>query len=291
MTLASSKRNPGGLQFSPRSKRFALALGAVAVSAPLVAGSADASVFGTDSRQTVNATTSPTYANEPLKWIASVSATNVGFPYCSAFFYDNNTVATAGHCVYNDFDLNGTREYITAANSVYVSRAAYWNGTGSIKPYGTCGGVGVSTTSDFLASLSRTADYAAIRLDASCTLPTSWFPLSSLVPAIPGTTYVSGYPGDLGATSGKPYNLVKGSGSILGALYSPPVLCYDIDTNAGESGSPVYQLSASGATAYGIHTQGVAPGGAAYMPGCQNNQNGGIWLGQSAQTNLYAWRA
>jgi glutamyl endopeptidase len=272
--------------------RLRLASGLVGVSIVSASAAGHASVVGFDSRFGINTTSSPKFSAQPMRWIAAITQSNTlaSGPLCSGFFYDNNTIATAGHCVWGSFS-GGSNIWLTSQGSIEVSRAAYWGSTSYTKPYGSCtaGGAGytVAANANWTSSLNVAYDYGAIRLNNNCTLPTDWFSFGTSPVTTAGATYVAGYPADLGAAAGFPWRLVKGQGQTLGSLSSPGRICHDVDTNPGESGSPIYQYpSGSSAKAYGVHTQGA--GG---MPGCSSTQNGGVRLDSGVQTELLGWRA
>jgi hypothetical protein len=241
--------------------------------------------------------TTATNATSGMKWVAGIYNTYLdslpGVPYgpqCTAFFYDNNTVATASHCVWGQYNGPGTPNVLLSqVGTTLVSRGAYFNGASEVKPYGACNiqpngiSVGAYTASPY----PRDRDYAAIRIGSGCTLPTDWFPLSgspSLLPSTPNTTRVAGYPSSIGGAAGKPFNLVRAPGQAWEPGFAGPnAVCHTADTDAGMSGGPVYQ----GLTAVGIHAWGTLQ----YQVGCDGNTNMAVGLDTSTRNDLLAWRA
>lgn len=269
------------------SGRVVLALAAVVTSA-LVPGLANASRTGMPTL-VINQTSNPAVGADPIRWVAALSGDGYGLgnnAACTGFFFDNDTVATAGHCVFNDFVPSDGRRWITDYGTLYVSRDAYWNGASAVKPYGMCTSVDrPSASADWQNTLNPIADYGAVRLNNNCTLPATWFAMSPQSPSSAAdATYVTGYPGDMGLQIGNAFQMVKSTGQILG-VYSDR-LCYNVSTFGGNSGSPVYQSTSGGLRAFGIHNYGFNS-----MPGCGAGQNGGTRLSTTVINRLNSWRA
>jgi len=265
-----------------------LALTAI-VSTTFVPGEATASRTGMPT-MAVNTGSNPAVGNDPVRWVAALSSDGYGVGLgnagCSAFFFDNNTVATAGHCVYHDFVKSDGRRWITSYGTLQISRDAYWNGSAAVKPYGTCTSLDLpSASADWQNTGNPIADYGAVRLNNNCTLPSTWFAMSSASPSLSaGATFTTGYPWDMGGGNGNPFNMIKSTGQILG-LYADRI-CYNASTYGGNSGGPVYQSTSSGIRAFGIHNYAEQS-----MPGCPAGQNGATRLTTTVINRLNSWRA
>jgi glutamyl endopeptidase len=238
----------------------------------------------------VNQTTNPAPGGVPVRWVAAirVAALDNDDASCSGFFYDDNTIATAGHCVYNVFPGSPNRRWATETGTVDVSRAAYWNGSTTVKPYGSCSVNGTPSASNtWVTAPSPPYDYGAIRLASNCTLPGDWFALSTASPSsAAASTYITGYPADLGRDIGNHFKMIKSTGQVLGVLSNPGRLCYNVSTYGGNSGSPVYQATNGVMTAYGIHNYGFAS-----MPGCGQSQNAATRIDSTVLNSLTIWKS
>jgi glutamyl endopeptidase len=188
---------------------------------------------------------------------------------CTGALIGAHMVATAGHCV-RDPSLG----WATGAR-VYPAL----NGTSA--PYEMALGTEFYSVTGWLESFRPEFDYGAIRLDKDAGSETGWFGMTVFdKPTLRKLTVrVTGYPAD------KPY---KTMWTMAGPLRRVTALrlFYDIDTYAGQSGSPIYDTTVSRACSYcvvGIHGYGVGGDPRARF-------NSGVRITHAVLDNFVAWR-
>lgn len=223
-------------------------------------------VIGPDGRtQVTNTTTYPHRVNGKLTF----TAPNGGTYGCTAWLYDNDTVATAGHCVY--FHDNAANIHGWSSNFVF------WPGrNGASAPYGSCGWSNAYTVSGWATDQNPEYDYGAIKLNCTVGNSTGWFGLRWQSASYDGTVVnITGYPGD------KPANTMW---QMDGPIASSGVrqLFYSIDTFGGQSGSAVRIPGCGAYCGIAIHAYGLY-GGSPY--------NRGTRITEAAFNNLVNWSA
>ncbi|WP_018655006.1 trypsin-like serine peptidase [Actinomadura flavalba] len=221
-------------------------------------------VIGPDGRtQITNTTTYPNSVNGRLTFTAPDGQTYI----CTAFLYDNDTVATSGHCVYTHDNANNVHGW----NSNFV----FWPGrNGSSTPYGSCGWTNAYSVNGWINSQDPEYDYGAIKLNCTVGNATGWIGLRWQSASYNGTTVnISGYPGD------KPANtLWQMNGTV--ASTSTRQLFYSIDTFGGQSGSAVRIPGCGAYCAVAVHSYGLY-GGSPY--------NRGTRITEPAFNNFTTW--
>ncbi|MBN2910980.1 trypsin-like serine protease [Polycladomyces sp. WAk] len=190
------------------------------------------SVIGTDSREQITNTTS--YPYRTIVYI-EVSFENGSVASCSGWLYDDNTVATAGHCVYDQ-----TNGWITSA-TVDPGR------NGNYLPYGRAYATSAHSIAGWVNEGLEAYDFGALKLDRSIGNTTGTMGMR-----VEDTTFsylgesvaVTGYPGDK-HDQGYYYSMWKGLGTVKDEGGQGKMIFYDVDTANGQSGAPVYQSSSS----------------------------------------------
>ncbi|MQY02543.1 trypsin-like serine peptidase [Actinomadura macrotermitis] len=223
-------------------------------------------VIGADGRTQITDTAS--YPNRVAGKL-TFTAPNGGTYGCTAFLYDDNTVATAGHCVY--FHDNAANVHGWSSNFVF------WPGrNGTSTPYGSCGWTNVYSVSGWTSSQNPEYDYGAIKLNCTVGNTVGWFGLQWQTASYDGTQVnITGYPGD------KPSNTMwQMSGPI--ASSATRQLFYSIDTYHGQSGSAVRIPGCGAYCAIAVHTYGLY-GGSSY--------NRGTRITEAAFNNYNTWKA
>lgn len=193
-------------------------------------------VGDTDSRyQITNTTSFPYSAIVSLDIVYSNGKTGSG----TGFMIGENTVATAGHCVYSH-DNGGW------AKSISVTPGK----NGSNKPFGTAYATTLNSVNGWVQNNLIEYDYAVIELNTSIGNNSGWFGLSGNDSSIKDSTVsIVGYAGDKSS-----YTLWKDIGKI--SVDKTRMIGYPIDTYKGQSGSPVYWYNSTyGYQAAGIHTR------------------------------------
>lgn len=199
------------------------------------------SIIGEDDRTRVTPTTSFPY-RAVVK--LSVKYPNSNSTYgCTGFMVSEDTVVTAGHCVYKH-DEGGWADEITASPGR----------DGSSLPYGSFDWETVYTVNGWKDNEDPEYDYGAIELRGTPGNSTGWFGYRTTNVDSPEglTVNVTGYPCD--QPSG---TMWTDSGEVLSVMTRQ--LGYDADTAGCQSGSPVYRnYSDTGQTAIAIHAYGAS---------------------------------
>ncbi len=197
------------------------------------------SVIGSDGRAQVTTTTNYPYrANAFLK-----VKYNGGSGTCTGFFIGPRTLATAGHCVYD--------QTLGWATSIQV----FPGRNGGTSPYGSAYACYLWSVDGWVDSGSTNYDYGAIILPSNKALGNTvgWYGFfyttdgSSLDE---DRVRIYGYPGD------KTYATQWGMRGRIKTVNSRK-LHHNLDTAGGQSGSAVYETRTNGPYANSIHTNGV----------------------------------
>jgi glutamyl endopeptidase len=180
---------------------------------------------------------------------------------CTGWMISRDTVATAGHCVYNGAWATG------------VTVAPGQNGT--LQPYGTCGARRLHSVLGWTRDRSSDYDYAAIKLNCTIGNTVGWYGMRWTTASLNGVlSRNNGYGSDKAGQLWASVGTVKSSFARR--------LHYTNDTYFGNSGGPVYDY-VNGAGPYGIavHTNGTADGAT----------NSGTRIAEPVFNNYVAWAA
>lgn len=212
------------------------------------------SIIGIDDRKRVTDTT-----QFPYRAIVHITANYGG---CTGFLIDADTVATAGHCVYNNL-VNNTWQWASNIR-VYPGR------NDSYLPYGGCGSTGLLSAKEmWTVNHDQRYDYGMIKLACTVGNQTGWIGVQWTSTNPTGTPIVvSGYP-----STAQYY----ASDQIREA--STLQLFYAADTDGGQSGGPVYvgpQINA-----VGIHTAGTS---------ADKQLNRGVRVTQTVYDDYQYWK-
>jgi glutamyl endopeptidase len=221
-------------------------------------GSAAETPIAPDRRVQVTATT--TYPARATVWITfNKSASDTGWS-CTGFMIAPNVVATAGHCV-NYGASGGTGFFQKSSFRIYPGRS------GASSPYLCPGGTVARaeqlwTNATWNSSGAETNDYGAITLSCDLGNTTGYFGWTSAGHTVGSEVDTQGYPGD--KPSGTQWDadncstLATGTVQCTLAAVTAQQLFYRNDTAGGQSGSPLFRVTASGCTcAIGIHAYGL----------------------------------
>ena len=216
------------------------------------------SVIGADGRYQITNTTS-----FPYSAIAQISFTSGGSTYgCTGWMINANTVATAGHCVYD--------------NGAWSSNVRVYPGrNGSSTPYGSCSASRLYSVTGWTSSRNAEYDYGAIKLSCTVGNSTGWFGYRWQSASLTGqATYLAGYPCD------KPYpTLWRHDDSVR--ITDTRRIYYANDTYGCQSGAPVWNHGGSCTNCgIAIHAYGVG----------SNGYNGGTRITESVFNNLTTWK-
>jgi len=189
----------------------------------------------------------PNYADYPNTAVVRLDITWPDFNVatCSGVMIDSRTVATAGHCIYNPA-LGGWPERIFAIPG--KSTAGY--------PFGICDVVAIGSTDGFVEDNDSDYDYGALRLENNCSQvgnSTGWLdldPPASQDDDPPTPVTVTGYK--------SPYKTMS-SGTADVEFSTQRQFDYDVETESGVSGAPVYVPGCDGYYCLvGLHSSTVA---------------------------------
>ncbi|MFZ4583866.1 MAG: trypsin-like serine peptidase [Acidimicrobiia bacterium] len=179
-------------------------------------------VIGTDTRVKVKDTTIA-----PYKRVVFIIGQLGSYLYsCSGAMISPNTVATAGHCVYNRPSSSAPMQYAT---NVRVYPGANADGP----PFGRCNGVALYPSAAWVDRQAMSYDYAAIKLDCNIGNTVGWFALDTAPDMQIGwTTQLLGYPADKATGS-------QWTASGIITNITARRVTYNNDTYSGTSGGPV----------------------------------------------------
>lgn len=192
------------------------------------------SILGTDNRFKVTDTTA-----YPARATVRITSSH---GQCTGWMVDDDTVATAGHCLHD--------------GSAWASNVTVTPGqNGTYKPYGSCGARGLRSVLGWTRDRDSEHDYGAIKLNCTIGNTVGFYGLRWTAASLNGiTSYNRGYSGD------KPAEQWMSSGSVRRS--ETRKLYYTNDTVGGNSGGPIYDY-VNGAGPYGIavHAYGTNDGG------------------------------
>ncbi len=165
------------------------------------------------------------------------------------------TVITAGHCVYLH-NHGGWAKRIT----VRAGR----NGPDS--PYGAVASSQFHSVSGWKSKANRSNDYGAIILPSNQPLGTRLghfgFANHGALSLLGRVVNLSGYPAGNVNPENKPFGYQWWHARMI-TFVAPRYFVYNIDTQGGQSGSPVWRLINGKRYAVGIHTNGSSSGNSA----------------------------
>ncbi len=215
------------------------------------------SIIGSDSRTRVKDPSA-----YPYRAIVHIES-DIG--NCTGWMIGPDTVATAGHCVYDP----NQKEWASWAR-VYPGR------NGNEAPYGSANAKRFYSVTGWTVQGNHNFDYGAIKLDKNLGNQTGWLGYRWQTGSLNGVREnVSGYPGDKDyGTQWEHRDQIRETTSYK--------LIYNNDTYAGQSGAPVYQDSYQncGTCSLAIHVNGVYGG---------KNSNRGTRITKQVFNNLNIW--
>lgn len=216
------------------------------------------SIIGSDSRTRVKDPSA-----YPYRAIVHIES-DIG--NCTGWLIGPDTVATAGHCVYDP----NQKEWASWAR-IYPGR------NGNEAPYGSANAKRFYSVTGWTVQSHPDYDYGAIKLDKSLGNQAGWFGYRWQSASLNGVREnVSGYPGDKDyGTQWEHWDQIRETTTYK--------LIYNNDTYAGQSGAPVYQDSYQncGVCSLAIHVNGVYGG---------KNSNRGTRITQQVFNNLNIWK-
>ena len=203
------------------------------------------SVIGSDARQRIY----PNESGYPERAIGQITFNQDGGSFiCTGWLINNNTVATAAHCLHG------------GPGSNYSTNVRFFPArNGSSNPYGSCTARTLFVPGAWLTFGNDVNDYAAFKLNCNIGATVGSFGIHNLGVINGLSVVITGYPGD--KPSGTSWS---GSGDVISS--SSTKVRYRIDTAGGQSGSPIFEpdrlssTGCNGACAIGIHAYGVSSG-------------------------------
>lgn len=222
------------------------------------------SIIGPDQRKLVKKTT-----KYPFRAVVLIRfETPEGSSRCTGWMINKNTLATAGHCLYDP----GVGWYD------YKKFRMYPGYTGSSAPYGSCKAKDLYTVTGWANDGRDDYDYGAIKLKCKVGKKTGWYGYFWTSASLQGTKItIAGYPGD------KPLTQWKSKGKVT--VSQTRRVFYQNDTTGGMSGSPVYyKRSGCGQCSMAVHAYGTYNG----PPYSDNNH--GTRITEDVYKNLNKWK-
>jgi glutamyl endopeptidase len=215
----------------------------------------------------------PRESGFPYRAIGLLTYTQDGADYmCTAWLISKDTVATAGHCVYQ-FGWSTNVRFYPAYNA-------------GVAPFGSCSGRRLFAVARWVQgafdSSSQDFDYGAVKLNCDIGKTTGWLGYYATADSLAGLpVLLMGYAGD----KSPPKSLWGAAGSI--AVSERRVIRYQLDTGGGQSGAPLIEADRGasrakcfGTCVVGIHTYGDLSGG----------NNSGTRINQAVADNLTTWK-
>ncbi len=193
-------------------------------------------IIGSDDRVKITNTTVGPWCNTVKLLIVGANNSNyIG----SGFMVGPNSVATAGHCVYNT-SWGGWAKAITVIPAL--------NGTN--QPYGSAAAYNLECGGNWYNSNDNQDDWGIIRINANLGNSTGWLGLRWQSATYNNLSAKAvGYPGEDGNY------MYYGSGVVTSSL--PRTLVGNWDLSGGQSGGPVHRYyTTTGYTAIGINRGG-----------------------------------
>ncbi|GAA4919227.1 glutamyl endopeptidase [Stackebrandtia albiflava] len=213
------------------------------------------------------------YRTTPTDWHPTTATVQLTYwngsshvQFCTGWMIGDDTLMTAGHCVYDQGSGWMTGQGVRA----WPAR------DGSSAPYGSCTAASFHSVNGWTQNGDWEYDYGAIKLNCTVGASTGTYGFWWQSASLDGTsTYVRGYPCD------KAYGEQWAHYDNVDQTTTRKVY-YQNDTYNCQSGSPVYSYSRSGcgACALGIHAYGT--GGGSY--------NSGTRITEAVFNNMIYWR-
>jgi glutamyl endopeptidase len=229
---------------------------------PYTKNTSTRSIIGADGRTRVNPTTA--YPNRAIAYLVIEFGTTSGT--CTGWFIGPNTVATAGHCIYD-----------TATNRWASKITVYAGRNGSIAVATTSAKYWMSVTG-WVISENWEYDYGVIKTTNNTGNTVGWFGFRwQSSNTFAGNYIIRGYPGDKARGTMWTMNGAVTTRSNL----NPRKLWYTIDTAGGQSGSPVY-ATYNEECCYGI---------AVHAYGLSSGYNSGTRITKDVYNNLLMWKS
>lgn len=188
-------------------------------------------VFGSDDRMLVTDTTrTVAWQTTALIYDASTGG------WCTGFMIGPDTVATAGHCVYDYHNRRGW--WSLSQTRVYPA----YNGYTNTAPFGSCSVRNLYTVRGWVDTGNWDYDYGAIKLNCTIGNRTGWYGLTNGGYNTSTRLTTQGYPSDKRPA----YSMWAQHGTITGYAGSNQAqLTTYMDIIPGQSGSPVYRTDAN----------------------------------------------
>jgi glutamyl endopeptidase len=189
--------------------------------------------------------------------------------HCTGWLIGTDTVATAGHCVYD-------RSSNTWATDVII----YPGYNGDTVPFGSCNATRLYSVKGWTQNKDPKYDYGAVKLDCSIGDEVGWFGFRWQSASLTGTsTTITGYPED--KANDPSYTMWEDQDSVRQTAARQ--LFYDHYTVGGVSGSPVYHSYSDDCDPCSIAIHAYGPyEGSAY--------NRGTRIVQPVFNNLVNWK-
>jgi glutamyl endopeptidase len=191
-------------------------------------------IIGTDDRQPITDSTA-----DPARKVVRVEfKVPAGWrTWCTGFLYDDNTIATAGHCIYNRDPGLGPNDWMTEVTVTPGENSGNINGNPpNPKPYTTCNAKEKQTPAGWILNGDYNYDYATVKLDCTIGNGVGIFTLRQPSDSELSTNFPSvniGYPQEKGSKS-----QYFSNSKVVN--YSYAAVGYTNDTTPGHSGGPIY---------------------------------------------------
>lgn len=181
-------------------------------------------VLGDDTRRVELGTLNPPWLHICSLEIRRAQAVSYG----TGWLAGPALVVTAGHCLFDP-----TKGWADSVSVIPARR-------GNVAPFGTFVGTQFSAAEPWIASRAIDFDLGCVHLDERLGDTLGWLPFEADTPSNTDEVTVAGYP----EFAGSHKHLLVGHGRATAS--QGQLLFYDVDTDEGQSGSPVWRKVPTG---------------------------------------------
>jgi len=198
-------------------------------------------IIGNDDRVPVTDST-----QQPWRMTVRIAYTNPNNTtgWCSGFIYDDNTVATAAHCLYPYNDTTrGPNDFVKKVTITPGQNTG--NSNGRPIPFPGCNGIALAVPAEWMRDGNVDFDWGTVKLDCAIGDVVGTYGLFVITDqelAMNPQSNLVGYPSDKGlGTSGWGKYMYFSTSNVNSGSSTAYRIAYDNDMVPGDSGAPVWR--------------------------------------------------